>query len=179
MSERKYDFEEFIENELKLSETNDVYCPDYQKNQCRNRNCKLIHIKLSTAVVCKHWLRGLCKKNEKCEFLHEYNLKKMPECFFFNVYGVCNNNDCLFLHLKPDSAARECIWYKRGFCKNGANCKNKHNRAVLCWDYYNGFCPNGPHCKLGHPKFEVKFNEIQEEDIIKKHKPSALSSVAK
>lgn len=168
MGERKYDFEDFVENNLKLSETKDVYCPAYQKGQCRDRNCKLIHIKLSTAVVCKHWLRGLCKKNEKCEFLHEYNLKKMPECFFFNVYGVCNNNECLFLHLKPDSAARECIWYKRGFCKNGSGCKNKHNRATLCWNYYSGFCPNGPYCKFGHPKFEVKFNEIQEEDIIKK-----------
>lgn len=25
-------------------------------------------------LVCKHWLRGLCKKGEGCEFLHEYNL---------------------------------------------------------------------------------------------------------
>jgi cleavage and polyadenylation specificity factor subunit 4 len=175
--ERRYNFEDFIENVLKLSETNHIYCPEYQKGQrgqCRNRNCNLIHIKLSTAVVCKHWLRGLCKKNEKCEFLHEYNLKKMPECFFFNVYGVCNNNDCLFLHLKPDSAARECVWYKRGFCKNGASCKNKHNRSVLCWDYYNGFCPNGPECKFGHPKFEIKYNEIQEEDIVKRAKVTAL-----
>lgn len=25
-------------------------------------------------LVCKHWLRGLCKKGDQCEFLHEYNL---------------------------------------------------------------------------------------------------------
>ena len=25
-------------------------------------------------LVCKHWLRGLCKKGDQCEFLHEYNV---------------------------------------------------------------------------------------------------------
>lgn len=172
--EKKYDFEEFIEHALNLSETADVYCPAYQKGQCRDRSCKLAHIKLATAVVCKHWLRGLCKKNEKCEFLHEYNLKKMPECFFFNVYGVCNNSECLFLHLKPDSAARECVWYKRGFCKNGSTCKNKHNRAMMCWDYYAGFCKNGPFCKFAHPKFEIKYNEVTEEDILNRPKSNKV-----
>ena len=24
--------------------------------------------------ICKHWLKGLCKKGDHCEFLHEYNL---------------------------------------------------------------------------------------------------------
>jgi hypothetical protein len=32
------------------------------------------------SVVCKHWLKGLCKKGDACEFLHEYNIRKMPEC---------------------------------------------------------------------------------------------------
>ncbi|KAG9103942.1 RNA-binding component of cleavage and polyadenylation factor [Ceratobasidium sp. 370] len=32
------------------------------------------------ATVCKHWLRGLCKKGDACEFLHEYNLRHGPEC---------------------------------------------------------------------------------------------------
>ena len=26
------------------------------------------------SLVCKHWLRGLCKKGDACEFLHEFNL---------------------------------------------------------------------------------------------------------
>lgn len=167
MSDIRFDFEEYISHTLKYSVSDPVYCPVYQKGQCKDRKCKYQHIKLSTAVVCKHWLRGLCKKNERCEFLHEYNLRRMPECFFFNVYGVCNNNECLFLHLKPDAAVRECIWYKRGFCKNGATCKNKHMRAKLCWDYYAGFCLKGPDCQLGHPKFELHFNHITDEDVIK------------
>jgi len=170
-NEVKLDFEDYIKNTLNLSETADVYCPYYQKNQCRSRHCPYIHIKLNSAVVCKHWLRGLCKKNEKCEFLHEYNLKKMPECFFFNVYGICNNSECLFLHVDPNSAVRECIWYKRGQCKNGPHCKNKHIRAELCWDYYAGFCPLGPDCKLGHPKFELRYNEITNEDVVSRPKP--------
>lgn len=166
--ELQFDFEDYIFNCLKLSETEPVYCPSYQKDQCKDPHCKYIHTKLATAVVCKHWLRGLCKKNDRCDFLHEYNLRKMPECFFFNVYGVCNNSDCLFLHVKPESVARECVWYKRGFCKNGAGCKNKHIRANLCWDYFSGFCKYGLECKLGHPKFELKFNEITDEDVIVK-----------
>lgn len=167
LDERGYlfPFDTFLERELKLSEDAPVYCPNFQIGQCRG-NCNLLHIKLASAVVCKHWLRGLCKKNEKCDYLHEYILKKMPECFFFNVYGVCNNNECMFLHVKPDSKVRECVWYTRGFCRNGAQCKNKHIRKNLCWDYFNGFCSKGPECKLGHANFDVEFKEINETDIL-------------
>ena len=43
-------------------------------------------------MVCKHWLRGLCKKGDaNCEFIHEYNLRKMPECSFFVRAGYCSN----------------------------------------------------------------------------------------
>ena len=34
-------------------------------------------------MVCKHWLRGLCKKGPSCDFMHEYNLRKIPECYNF------------------------------------------------------------------------------------------------
>lgn len=165
-AEIHFDFEEFIQSRLSLSETEPVYCPLYQRDQCRNPHCKYIHTKLANSVVCKHWLRGLCKKNERCDFLHEYNLRKMPECFFFNVYGVCNNSECLFLHVNPEAAVRECVWYRRGFCKNGAGCKNKHIRAKLCWDYFAGFCKSGADCRLGHPRFEIKFTEITDEDVL-------------
>lgn len=34
-------------------------------------------------VVCKHWLRGLCKKSdEQCDFLHRLEADRMPECWF-------------------------------------------------------------------------------------------------
>eukprot|EP00966_Prymnesium_polylepis_P132260 3058396-Prymnesium_polylepis.1 len=33
-------------------------------------------------VVCKHWLRGLCKKtHEQCDFLHRLEADRMPECW--------------------------------------------------------------------------------------------------
>ena len=38
-------------------------------------------------MVCKHWLRGLCKKGDQCEFLHEYDMTKMPECYFYSKFG--------------------------------------------------------------------------------------------
>ena len=39
-------------------------------------------------VVCKHWLRGLCKKGEMCDYLHEFDPDKMPICqFFFSEQG--------------------------------------------------------------------------------------------
>ena len=38
-------------------------------------------------VVCKHWLRGLCKKGDDCEFLHKYDMERMPECYFYIKYG--------------------------------------------------------------------------------------------
>ena len=35
----------------------------------------------------KHWLRGLCKKGDQCEFLHEYDMSKMPECYFYSRFS--------------------------------------------------------------------------------------------
>ncbi|PVU88295.1 hypothetical protein BB559_005632 [Furculomyces boomerangus] len=98
-------------------------------------------------VVCKHWLRGLCKKGDKCEFLHEYNLLKMPECWFYAKYGECGNSEeCVYQHIDPDSRIKICPWYARGFCKNGPHCKRKHQRKIACKPYLFGFCPLGPNC---------------------------------
>lgn len=70
------------------------------------------------STVCKHWLRGLCKKGDACEFLHEYNLRRMPECWWFAKYGYCSAGDeCLYAHPKERKA--ECPDYNRGFCKLG------------------------------------------------------------
>lgn len=38
-------------------------------------------------VVCKHWLRGLCKKGDQCGFLHQYDVTRMPECYFYSKFG--------------------------------------------------------------------------------------------
>ncbi|TFK30534.1 hypothetical protein FA15DRAFT_662505 [Coprinopsis marcescibilis] len=103
------------------------------------------------STVCKHWLRGLCKKGDACEFLHEYNLRRMPECWWFAKYGYCSAGDeCLYAH--PKERRIECPDYNRGFCSLGPSCPRKHVRKVACQLYLTGFCPAGPDCQRGHPK---------------------------
>jgi len=102
------------------------------------------------STVCKHWLRGLCKKGDGCEFLHEYNLRRMPECWWFAKYGYCSAGDeCLYAH--PKERKIECPDYNRGFCKLGPLCPRKHIRKVACQSYLTGFCPSGSECPRGHP----------------------------
>ncbi|EJW01267.1 hypothetical protein EDEG_00528 [Edhazardia aedis USNM 41457] len=166
----RFDFEDFIEQKLGLHEISDIYCPLYQQNRCYNKSCPLIHIKLDKAVVCKHWLRGLCKKGRECEFLHEYDLKRMPECWFFSKYGECANNECYFLHVDPNKA-KECAWYKRGFCRNGNYCRNKHVKGKMCAHYFYGFCKDGPDCVYNHAKFIVEVSRVDiEKDVLQKNK---------
>lgn len=43
-------------------------------------------------IVCTHWLRGLCKKGENCEFLHSYDPNKMPICKYYQN-GNCKNEN--------------------------------------------------------------------------------------
>ncbi|XP_038021528.1 putative cleavage and polyadenylation specificity factor subunit 4-like protein isoform X2 [Anas platyrhynchos] len=101
------------------------------------------------AVVCKHWLRGLCKKGNGCGFLHGYDVTKRPECYFHNKFGECSIKDCPFLHVDTTvDNSRACPWYDRGFCRNGPSCKYKHRRRVMCANYLVGFCPEGPNCKF-------------------------------
>ena len=73
----------------------------------------------------------------------------MPECWFFSKYGECSNPECLYLHIDPASKIKSCQWYARGFCKHGAECKNKHVRKAICPLYMNGFCPKGEECSFG------------------------------
>ncbi|KAL9716153.1 RNA-binding component of cleavage and polyadenylation factor [Leucoagaricus gongylophorus] len=81
------------------------------------------------STVCKHWLRGLCKKGDACEFLHEYNLRRMPECYWFAKYGYCSAGDeCLYAH--PKERKIECPDYNRGFCKLGL-WFSSHSNSVL------------------------------------------------
>jgi len=111
-------------------------------------------------TVCKHWLRGLCKKGTACEFLHEYNLRKMPECLFFTRYGFCQSGDeCMYLHITPSQRRPECMAFTKGFCPKGPECPYKHIRRYPCPLFLTGFCLRGYDCPLAHPPFAL--SEIQ------------------
>ncbi|KAL1956324.1 hypothetical protein VTO42DRAFT_7407 [Malbranchea cinnamomea] len=107
------------------------------------------------SLVCKHFLKGLCKKGLKCEYLHEYNLRRMPECQSFARSGYCpNGDDCLYQHVREEAKLPLCEHYERGFCELGPICSKRHVRRKLCPFYLAGFCPDGKACKAGaHPRF--------------------------
>ena len=66
-------------------------------------------------VVCRHWLRDLCMKGSACEFLHQYDLGKMPLC----RHGErCKINDCPFRHIS-EANRLECVFYSQGSCIHG------------------------------------------------------------
>jgi len=75
-------------------------------------------------VVCRHWLRDLCMKGSACEFLHQYDLSKMPLC----RHGErCKISDCPFRHIS-EANRLECVFYSQGFCIHGPFCRYKHLR---------------------------------------------------
>ncbi|EAW23473.1 cleavage polyadenylation factor RNA-binding subunit YTH1 [Aspergillus fischeri NRRL 181] len=104
------------------------------------------------SLVCKHFLKGLCKKGLKCEYLHEYNLRRMPECQSFSRSGYCpNGDDCLYQHVREQARLPPCENYDQGFCELGPLCAKRHVRRRLCKYYLAGFCPEGKACPDAHP----------------------------
>ncbi|KAF8434686.1 hypothetical protein BGX38DRAFT_1219135 [Terfezia claveryi] len=156
----KFAFNEFLRKEYRFGlDPNRKVCAFFVQGHCPlDNSCPDKHTASSTFnnLVCKHWLRSLCKKGEQCEFLHEYNLRKMPECNFFVRNGYCSNGEeCLYLHIDPESKIPLCPHYEKGFCPLGPNCSKKHVRKQICKYYLCGFCPDGARqCKEGgHPKW--------------------------
>ncbi|CAN3365101.1 mRNA 3'-end-processing protein Yth1p [Diutina catenulata] len=160
---KRLKFEPFLRKEYGLGLDPDrpvcqYFVPQQGPASCPNgTNCPNKHVSpmYSNKIVCKHWLRGLCKKNDHCEFLHEYNLRKMPECLFYSKNGFCTQTpECLYLHIDPQLKIAECMNYNRGFCPDGPECTKRHVRKIMCPLYLTGFCPKGPECEFGHPRFD-------------------------
>ena len=162
-------------NEQKnANEESEQLCSFYLKGTCKKGDkCSFKHTRGDKSVVCKHWLRGLCKKGLQCEFLHEYDLEKMPECHFFAA-SECTNIDCEFRHVNPDDKIKDCCWYNRGFCKYGPKCKNRHVTKLPCENYLEGFCPLGPNCRYGHPKFELPAMDNRNRAVGGKLRPTLI-----
>lgn len=139
-----------------MDKSTSALCNFHLRGYCQRESmCPNRHIRGDRTVVCKHWLRGLCKKGDDCEFLHEYDMSKMPECYFYQKFGTCLNKECPFQHIDPSAKIKDCPWYDRGFCRHGPACRHRHTRRVLCINYLVGFCPEGPTCKFAHPSFDL------------------------
>lgn len=117
-----FKFEPFLRKEYGLGLNPDRPVCNFwiTSGECPNgTNCENKHVSkmFSNKIVCKHWLRGLCKKGDDCEFLHEYNFRKLPECVFFSKNGFCTQTpECLYLHIDPQTKVSNCPNYEQGFC---------------------------------------------------------------
>lgn len=165
-----FDIEQKIENQTgilplafsKMDKSNAATCNFFTKRCCKlEKLCPFRHVKTDKNVVCKHWLRGLCKKGDDCEFLHVYDITKMPECYFYSMLNLCTNKECIFLHINPDSKIKECPWYNRGFCRRGPDCRLKHIRRIMCANYLCGLCLYGQNCQYFHGKFYVDLESFK------------------
>ncbi|CAI4856979.1 BDN_1c_G0055870.mRNA.1.CDS.1 [Saccharomyces cerevisiae] len=160
-----FKFEPFLRQEYSFSLDPDrPICEFYNsregpKSCTRGPLCPKKHVLpiFQNKIVCRHWLRGLCKKNDQCEYLHEYNLRKMPECVFFSKNGYCTQSpDCQYLHIDPASKIPKCENYEMGFCPLGSSCPRRHIKKVFCQRYMTGFCPLGKdECDMEHPQFII------------------------
>ena len=132
----EFDFEPYVKRELQIRlESDDEVCPRFERHRrcelggrCTLRHCvtpsphvpALLGREGSRRTVCKHWLRSLCKKGDLCDYLHEYDLRRMPECRFYSTFGYCHSGDeCLHVHIEPEVKRRRCERYARGFCELG------------------------------------------------------------
>ena len=84
-------------------------------------------------VVCKHWLKALCQKDDKCEYLHQYDLSRMPVCSSITKGKICTLEDCVFKHTDPNM--KRCPRYDLGFCIKGPQCKERHERTMKPPEY--------------------------------------------
>jgi len=73
-------------------------------------------------VVCRHWIRGLCMKGENCEFLHQYDVDRMPLC---RRGANCKVPDCPYRHVSEDDKP-QCVFFQQGFCVHGLACRYRH-----------------------------------------------------
>lgn len=158
-------FEPFLQQEYSFNGDPDRpvcehYDPKVGPSSCPlNTQCPKKHIlpNFQNKIVCKHWLRGLCKKGQQCEYLHEYNLRKMPECVYFSKNGYCTQApECQYLHVDPQARIPRCRYYDLGFCSAGPACPRRHVEQpgdTVCQLYLNGFCPRGPTCPEQHAVF--------------------------
>ena len=79
-------------------------CPEFvTSGACSTQNaienpCPHRHSKSQRTYVCQYWLQGKCNNKEYCNYLHMYDMTRLPPCYNIIRYGKCNNQECLFSH---------------------------------------------------------------------------------
>lgn len=115
----EFDFEDNLEK-------HDMRTHNLGKNQEPQQELDQRAQKNFRQTVCRHWLRNLCMKGDKCGFLHQFDKERMPTCRYFAKYNECKEPDCPYKHSNDD--VKECNMYKLGFCIHGPHCRYKHIR---------------------------------------------------
>ncbi|EEY21076.1 mRNA 3'-end-processing protein YTH1 [Verticillium alfalfae VaMs.102] len=65
------------------------------------------HAGRGPSLVCKHWLRGLCKKGAHCEFLHGVQPSaRCPSATFSRERLLLQREECFYVHIDPQSSCR-------------------------------------------------------------------------
>ncbi|GMM51934.1 cleavage polyadenylation factor RNA-binding subunit [Starmerella bacillaris] len=156
--QRKFAFDDFLRKEYRWDIASDApLCSSYGVTACtKGRFCRKRHEPSPYVykIVCRHWLKGLCKLGDYCEYLHELNMSRLTECPVFAKTGKCPLiPECPFKHTEVEKGEQCCSNYERGFCKLGPKCPKPHIRQEMCLRYLTGFCPLGLECENAHPKF--------------------------
>ena len=99
MADLEFDFEDNLEQtDLKTQTLAPTLAPSNQLEPRAQKNYR--------QTVCRHWLRNLCMKGDKCGFLHQFDKERMPTCRYFAKYGECKEPDCPYKHSNDD--VKEC-----------------------------------------------------------------------
>ena len=119
-------------------------------------------------IVCRHWLRGLCMKGEQCEFLHQYDVERMPVCRWGKS---CKTVDCPYRHV-DDNDKPKCVFFQQGFCVHGLSCRYRHykrppNERPIIADFSLGIAQN--RSKMADDRKDNPPNEYYKISLCKHH----------
>lgn len=102
-----------------------------------------LHRQLRKTKFCVFHLQGVCQYGKTCAFAHDLReLQGTPDLrktkFCKNVNGVCQVPDCAFAHSEEELRSMDsfykktmCMWYKKGRCRNGRQCRFAHGIEEL------------------------------------------------
>mmetsp|Transcript_26825 Transcript_26825/g.48341 ORF Transcript_26825/g.48341 Transcript_26825/m.48341 type:complete len:233 (+) Transcript_26825:1615-2313(+) len=108
--------------------------PYFLENGCsKGISCPLKHCSPYSVAICKFFLKGECSRGSHCYFLHEVVSDRLPECRNQRLEGFCTVEDCKFRHEVRE--AKECLYYRMGYCPSGKVCPFRHVRRQLCPEF--------------------------------------------